>query len=168
MASKKKQTTKKQGRGRPPEYNPKHHIPWVRMLARQGMTGVEIAKEMGITERTLYNWAKKDQDFFQSLNEGRESTDSEVENALLKKALGGVVKETRKTAVRDSNGDATGKQRVEIIEREVLPDTAACIFWLKNRQPDKWRDKREYEHALVDKIEDDALSAELEKLAAEM
>lgn len=23
------------------------------------------------------------------------------------------------------------------------PDTTAMIFWLKNRQPDKWRDKRD-------------------------
>jgi hypothetical protein len=25
-------------------------------------------------------------------------------------------------------------------------DTTAAIFWLKNRQPDRWRDRREFEH----------------------
>ena len=28
------------------------------------------------------------------------------------------------------------------ITKEVVPDTTAQIFWLKNRKPEKWRDKR--------------------------
>lgn len=30
-------------------------------------------------------------------------------------------------------------------KKEVVPDTTAQIFWLKNRKPDKWRDKPDYE-----------------------
>ena len=28
-----------------------------------------------------------------------------------------------------------------LIEKEVVPDTTAQIFWLKNRKPNEWRDK---------------------------
>ena len=39
-----------------------------------------------------------------------------------------------------------GPARMEVtreVTREVLPDTTAQIFWLKNRRPDRWRDKRD-------------------------
>ncbi|MDR8011858.1 terminase, partial [Escherichia coli] len=32
------------------------------------------------------------------------------------------------------------------LEKYYPPDTTAAIFWLKNRQKDKWRDKQEVEH----------------------
>jgi hypothetical protein len=31
-------------------------------------------------------------------------------------------------------------------EQHYPPDTVACIFWLKNRRPDLWRDKVGLEH----------------------
>lgn len=33
------------------------------------------------------------------------------------------------------------------VTKEVVPDTTAQIFWLKNRRPDKWRDKQDIEHS---------------------
>ncbi|BBI32355.1 transposase [Cohnella abietis] len=36
---------------------------------------------------------------------------------------------------------------VEEKTKEVSPDTTAQIFWLKNRRPDKWRDKQEVNHS---------------------
>jgi hypothetical protein len=35
--------------------------------------------------------------------------------------------------------------RVEIVEH-YPPDTTACIFWLKNRQPGRWRDRVDVQH----------------------
>lgn len=165
----KKKTTKKPKRGRPVEYNEKHHVPWARMLARQGMTGKEIAAEMGVNEATIYRWKNKYPEFCKSLKEGRESTDSQVESALLRKALGGTVKETRKVVIKDEKGGNESKhvEMVEI-EREVMPDTGAAIFWLKNRQPEKWRDKREYEPQIQDEVQEDELSRSLRELAEGM
>ena len=36
---------------------------------------------------------------------------------------------------------------VEEKTKEVAPDTTAQIFWLKNRRPDKWKDKQDIEHS---------------------
>jgi len=34
-----------------------------------------------------------------------------------------------------------GQEKIVTVKEQVAPDTASQIFWLKNRQPDKWRDK---------------------------
>ena len=77
--------------------------------ARDGLTDEQIAKNIGITVSTFYEWKKKYSEISESLKKGKEVVDYQVENALLLSALDG--------------------------------NTTAQIFWLKNRRPDKWRDK---------------------------
>lgn len=100
--------------------------------ARDGLTDEQIAHNMGVSRKTLAEWKKKYSDIGDTLKKGKEVVDYEVENALLKKALGYKVKEQKFI-----NGELFE------IEREIPPDTTAQIFWLKNRRPDKWRDKVE-------------------------
>lgn len=101
--------------------------------ARDGLTDEQIAKNMGIATSTFYEWKKKEKEFSKSLKKGKEVVDFEVENALLKRALGYEYEE--KTY---ENGILTKK-----VKKQVAPDTTAQIFWLKNRQVKKWRDKVE-------------------------
>ena len=101
--------------------------------ARDGLTDEQIAHNMSVSRKTLAEWKKKYSDIGDTLKKGKEIVDYEVENALLKKALGYKVKEQKLT----KDGEL-----IEI-EREIPPDTTAQIFWLKNRRPDKWRDKVE-------------------------
>lgn len=157
-------TTKKHPGGRPTKYVAQYHDPWVRSLAREGLPGKEIAAELGISESTLYKWASEHQEFSECLNEGRESADGMVEAALFRKAIGGTYTDERQIGTPDGSGRIVGS-KVERTKREVPPDTAACIFWLKNRQPEKWRDKREYEAAVTQEIVDDPLSKSLKELA---
>lgn len=115
--------------------------------AREGLTDKQIAHNIGITEQTLNNWKKSYPSFFESLKKGKEVVDIQVENALLKRALGYKLMETTKERVVDydsATGLPCGSHMVvtKIVEKEVQPDTTAQIFWLKNRRPDKWRDKR--------------------------
>lgn len=119
--------------------------------ARDGLTDEQIAGNMGINVRTLYNWKKKSIRIFQSLKVNKELADIEVENALRKKALG--FRETEQTvSMRKTVEYANGKRIREVTEPVVVeseryypPDTTAQIFWLKNRKPGQWRDKREQE-----------------------
>lgn len=101
--------------------------------ARDGLTDKQIAHNIGITEQTLNNWKNTYPSFFESLKKGKEIIDYEVENALLKRALGCTVKEERLT----KDGE------VVELEREIPGDVTAQIFWLKNRKPTEWKDKRE-------------------------
>lgn len=113
--------------------------------ARDGLTDEQIAKNMGISRSTLNEWKKKFPDISDTLKRGKEVVDVEVENALLKRALG--YSTTEVTRERALNPE-TGKVELVVtkaVTKEVPPDTTAQIFWLKNRRPDLWRDKQNVE-----------------------
>ena len=103
--------------------------------ARDGLTDEQIAGNIGINTSTLYDWKNKFPKISEALKKGKEVVDIQVENALLKRALGYEFQETR---VEKSDKDGT-----KIIQtlKHIPADTTAQIFWLKNRRPDKWRDK---------------------------
>lgn len=103
--------------------------------AREGLTDEQLAKKIGITTSTLYEWKKKYSEISEALKKGKELVDIQVENALLKRALGYEFQEKR---VEKSYKD--GVKVVKTI-KHIPPDTTAQIFWLKNRRPDRWRDK---------------------------
>lgn len=110
--------------------------------ARDGLTDEQIATNIGISVATLYNWKNRFVEIFEALKKGKEVVDTEVENALLKRALGYRYEEvTREVKVKE-DGEAS-LVVTKVVTKEVLPDTTAQIFWLKNRRPDKWRDKKE-------------------------
>lgn len=105
--------------------------------ARDGLTDEQIAGNVGITATTLYEWKNRFPEISEALKKGKEVVDIQVENALLKRALGYDYQEQR---IEKSEKDGT-----KIIQtiKHVPADTTAQIFWLKNRRPDKWRDKPE-------------------------
>ena len=115
---------------------------------RDCLTDEQIAANMVIGYSTLQTWKSKYQDIQDTLKKGKEVVDTEVENALLQKALGmtkTVQKPIKLKEVKYDNGKRVSeKERIEYAEEEVFipPDTTAQIFWLKNRRPDKWRDKQ--------------------------
>lgn len=119
--------------------------------ARDGLTDEELSKRMGISRETFYRWKEQFPDICDAIKKGKEVIDFEVEQALLKRALGYSYTETRKEI------DANGKKKVIVTEKHVEADTAAQIFWLRNRKPDKWRNNPEAPEG-----DDDKLNAYLE------
>lgn len=112
--------------------------------ARDGLTDEQIAHNIGISRTTLYDWKNKYPDISYALKKGKEVIDRQVENALLKRALGYEYEEIKQIIEKDEKGK--DRKRVEKITKHVPPDTTAQIFWLKNRKPNEWRDKRDIEH----------------------
>lgn len=100
--------------------------------ARDGLTDEQIAHNCGCATSTLYVWKEKYPELSEALKKGKEVVDIKVENALLKRALGYTCEE-----VTEEYGSITKR-----VTKTVSPDTTAQIFWLKNRRPDKWRDKQ--------------------------
>lgn len=103
---------------------------------RNGATDEEVAQRLGINPDTFYSYKKRFSEFSESLKESKEFVDSQVESALLKRALGYDYEET--TQERNDKGQLVV---TKVVHKQVVPDTTAQIFWLKNRRPDKWRDK---------------------------
>jgi len=117
--------------------------------ARDGLTDDQIATNLGIRRQKLYDWKKKYPDISDTLKRGKGVVDRQVENALLKRALGYNFEEVTHERMFQKNPD-TGEPEVvmlpvKIVTKEVHPDTTAQIFWLKNRKPAEWRDKKETE-----------------------
>jgi len=126
--------------------------------AREGLTDEQIAKNLGISKVTFYKYCKEHTELSLLLKKGKEVIDFEVENALLKRALG--YDYTEVTQERIIQKDEYGKVITDIhgfpiykmvvtktVKKEVAPDTTAQIFWLKNRKSKEWRDKRDVEHS---------------------
>lgn len=109
--------------------------------ARDGLTEEQIAHNMGIGIRTLTDWKSRFPAILASLKNGKAPVDVQVENALLKSALGFEYEETI-TEIEEMPG---GKQKKQIrkVKKYAPPNSTAQIFWLKNRRPDRWRDKQD-------------------------
>lgn len=110
--------------------------------ARDGLTDEQIASNMGIAYSTFRTWRDKYPALSAALKKGKEVVDRQVEKALLKRALGYSYKETTRELVTDKETGVSELIVTKIVEKEVVPDTTAQIYWLKNRKPEEWRDKR--------------------------
>lgn len=117
--------------------------------ARSGLTDAQIAHNIGIRRETLIQWKKKYPNINNALKKSKEVVDFEVENALYKRAIGYDYDEEKSVTIQKSDGSM--EERFERVTKHVPPDTTAQIFWLKNRKPAEWRDKREEVVSVVDK-----------------
>ena len=129
--------------------------------ARDGLTDEQLSQNTGIGTTTLYRWKEEYREIREALKRGKEVVDIQVENALLKRALGYEYTEETRELVKDKETGEYSLSVTKIVTKEVAPDVTAQIFWLKNRKPKKWRsdpqesgnEKQVQDHnALVDAI----------------
>jgi hypothetical protein len=107
-------------------------------LCKLGARDKDLCDFFGVAEATLNNWKLKHPRFTECMRRGKAQADAEVAESLFRRATG-----YRHIAfkVMQYEGTAITKRYVE----HYPPDTVACIYWLKNRRPDLWRDKTEIE-----------------------
>ena len=114
--------------------------------ARNGLSEEQISKNLGVAFST-FRRAKKDSEYGQrictALLRGKEVVDFEVENMLHKRAMGYAYDEVKE----EYEGGVLTKRTV--IKKFVPPDVTAQIFWLKNRKPTDWRDRREVDNTVA-------------------
>ena len=109
--------------------------------ARDGLTEEQIAGKIGINRSTLQRWKLTHSNICNTLKKGKEVVDYEVENALLKRALGfWYTEETQERVYNRATGDFE-MVVTKSVKKYNPPDVIAIIFWLKNRKPDQWREK---------------------------
>ena len=129
---------------RPTEYIPEVHVPWVQTLAMEGLIDKEIAERMGIARSTLKLWERNYTELSDALKMGKQSADAKVQQSLFRRATGYMEKEKKIIVEMDSEGKQK-PARIETTEKHIVPDVGAICFWLKNRRPDEWRDKKDVE-----------------------
>ena len=126
--------------------------------ARDGLSLSQIAHNVGVADSTFRKWRDEHESISAAIKRGNAPVDLEVENAMLKSALGH--KETVRKAIKvktEKQKVGEGKiveEHIEYVDEEVYipPQVIAQIFWLKNRRPDKWKDK--VEQTVVTEVED--------------
>ena len=126
--------------------------------ARDGLSLSQIAHNIGVADSTFRKWRDEHEAISAAIKRGNAPVDLEVENAMLKSALGH--KETVRKAIKvktEKQKVGEGKiveEHIEYVDEEVYipPQVTAQIFWLKNRRPDKWKDK--IEQTVVTEVED--------------
>ena len=119
--------------GRPSDYRDEM-CALVMLSVPDGATWDAIANVCDCGTTTAKRWAKEHDEFQSAINEARAICDDRVERSLFRKATGYTIT----TQVYDKRSG-----RIRELELSVPADTAACIFFLKNRRPQMWRDKHD-------------------------
>lgn len=114
-----------------------------RKLCLLGYTDAELADFFEVSEATINNWKLEHPEFLESIKKGKAVADGDVASTLFNRAIGYTAKEKREEKTAD------GFKEVDA-EKHVPGDVTAMIFWLKNRQKDKWREKQDVNHTSDD------------------
>ena len=117
----------RKGAGRP-TLKTKPMVEKICELARKGRSDAEIAKIVGVTQRTLTNWKSYDFEFLSTFNEARKIADDMVEASMFQRAIGYTHPEIK---VFCNDGKVT---KVPVL-KHYPPDPVAGKFWLINRRP---------------------------------
>lgn len=136
MATKRKENPQKGGR--PSKFDPVKCLQ-AEKLCKLGATDKELADFFEVSEQTLNAWKRQHPEFLESLKKGKTLADAEVASKLFHRAVGYDHPE-------DKIFLHEGAPVIVPTIKHYPPDATAAIFWLKNRQRDKWRDKQEVEH----------------------
>lgn len=111
-------------------------------LFKEGKTDKQVAKILDVTEQTINNWKNARPKFFESLKDWKAEADEKVVRSLYERACGYTCKETKIASHEGMIMD------MKEIDKHYPPDPTSMIFWLKNRQPDEWREKQDIEFDL--------------------
>ncbi|WP_277966716.1 terminase [Pantoea trifolii] len=118
---------------RPTKYQ-KAYAEQARKLCMLGYTDEQLADFFEVATATINTWKKEHPEFLESIKKGKDISDGEVADSLYQRAMGYVAPDIDIRVIND--------QIVKTkIQKHYPPDTAAAIFWLKNRQKKNWRDK---------------------------
>lgn len=128
--------------GRKSPYS-KAHLQRAAEGAAAGETDREIITALGIASSTFYLWKHAHPEFSEAVTRGKDVANARIEARAYERAMGLTVKVQKAFKVRD----ADGSESIEVVtlEDELPPDSQMLQFWLKNRNPEQWRDKQEVE-----------------------
>lgn len=112
-------------------------------LCKLGATDRELADFFQVSESTLNLWKLEHEAFSESLKHGKEIADKRVEQSLYHRAMG-----YSHQAVKIFHEKGEPEPVIVNYIEHYPPDTTACIFWLKNRKPEEWRDVQKIEQTI--------------------
>jgi len=156
-------TKKESTVGRPTKFKEEYITQAFEACKRLGAIDEDLAAFFGCTVKTLNNWKHVSSDFLQSIKKGKEIYDTnEVEKSLRDRAVGYSHDEDKIFCNKDGVVTKVGTTK------HYPPETAAMVFWLKNRDADRWKDRQEVHTTLdLENATREELEAELAQLKGE-
>ena len=142
--------------GRPSKFD-ESNLKLMKFMYEKGYTDKQVASEIGVTYQTINNWKKKYLSFFDSLKDWKLIADEQVEKSLYQRATGYSIEEEK--LFLDSKLGSVIKEKTI---KHYPPDATSMIFWLKNRQPELYREK--IDHAISKAVIQVKIDKEDEKL----
>jgi transposase-like protein len=121
------------------------------LISSDSYTIREVCRIVGISVSLFYHWKDTKLEFLEAIKKAEKDFDElvavEAGRSLMKKIRGYTVQEKKTVSVDTGKLDEDGKPVVRVKEhvvtdRHFQPDTAAIIFALTNREPEKWRNKQ--------------------------
>ena len=138
--------------GRPTKYKPEY-CDLAFKYCLLGATNEQLANYFDVDTTTIDLWIKTHPAFSGALKKGREEADAHVGERLYERAMGYEHDDIELKVVSLGNNQGSEVQQIPI-RKYYPPDVTACIFWLKNRQRAKWRDKLEVETHNRDRLDE--------------
>lgn len=126
--------------GRPTKYR-EEFAEQAYKLCLLGATDKDMADFFEVDERTVNNWKADHEEFFQSIKSGKTEADATIAASLYETAKG--YSYTEEQAIKVKIGQYEERVETVTVGKYKPAETTAGIFWLKNRQKTKWRDKLE-------------------------
>jgi len=123
--------------GRPTRYR-SEYAEIARKACTEGATNATLATRLAVARGTVDNWIATIPEFGEAVGKGRAIADDAVVSALYARATG-----FKQPAIKFFHYRGETKREEHTVH--LPPDTHACIFWLRNRRPEEWREKREAE-----------------------
>lgn len=145
--------------GRPSEYKPEY-CELATNYAYLGATDDKMSEYFEVSKQTFNAWKNEHPEFLDSIRAGRHEADAQVVKSLYQRAKGYTVNEITLSDVKAEDEalliSPTGElseetkvmRKVTITVKHILPDPTAIRFWLMNRRPQEWRDKKEIDATL--------------------
>lgn len=141
--------------GRPSKYKDEY-AEQSRKLYLLGLTDEEVASFFDVALSTLHLWKREHPAFSEANAQGKVVADAQVAASLFERACGYSHPEDDIRTITLPGGQGSEIVITPTI-RHYPPDTTAALKWLFNRQPERWRERRE-----------DAVSGEVAKLLADL
>lgn len=145
-------------------------------LAGKGYLDKEICEYADVSINTFYKWKQKNPEFAEALMKAKHKINQKIEAQAYKRAMGYMVTEIKTITGTNENGEEE-IIRVEKLNKHIPSDTKILMMLLKNRMPEKYRDRQEIQLSgevntnmtiNLDTLSDEDLIREIEKLGGDL
>lgn len=116
-----------------------------RKACAMGATTADLAELFSVAPATVDKWIAEIPLFSETVKKAKHDRDVLVEKSLFDRATG-------YSHPEDKIFNDQGVPLIVPTIKHYPPDPVSMIFWLKNRQPAKWRDKQEHDHVHTGEI----------------